>query len=277
MKPLAFHLPLSSSTMPRATAVATPLTLFFKPLGSLLLFLILVGEAQAQEISATFINVLVPDEKVHDFGTIREEGGPVSHTFLLKNTGNTPVAISSVTAWCGCTTADYPKAPIGPGRTGRVTVTYDPNYRPGKFSKEVVVLCNDGRQYLRLWVKGTVIGMQHPVTDDHPYDYGCGLFMSHRVLPFPALKKGEGKTFTLRVANNSDKRMIVELRRQPNNRILQMPDTLVLQPHERRLVSVSYKAVREYAYRRRIDILPVVDGKTLEPLRLTFLPAKMSK
>lgn len=223
----------------------------------------------------TFEKLLVPDRKVFDFGTIQEKDGPVSHSFTLKNTSDKPIAISEVSAWCGCTTAQFDKRPIRPGQSGRVVVTFNPSHRPGAFSKEVVVLLGDGSSYVRLWVKGTVKGMQHPVTEDHPYHYGSGLYMSHRVLPFRALKKGEAQTIKLRLANGTNREMTIDFLRQPNNRIVQMPERIVLKPQERRVVDVSYRAVREYPYRRRIDVVPVVGGKRLEALRLTLLPSKL--
>ena len=226
------------------------------------------------EGAQAFSRELVPDQKIFDFGTIEEKDGPVSHTFLLKNIAAEPIAISEAKAWCSCTTVEFPKKPIAPGQQGRVVVTFNPSYRPGKFSKEVVVLLNGGSSYLRLWVKGSVVPMQHPVTDDHPYHYGEGLYMSHQVLPFRALRKGEQQTHLLRIANDTSHPMTIELQRRPDNRVLQMPERLTLKPHERREVSVSYKAVREYPYRRRIDVVPIVNGKTLKTLRLTFLPAK---
>ena len=136
------------------------------------------------------------------------------------------------------------------------------------------MLLGDGSSYVRLWVKGTVKGMQHPVTEDHPYHYGSGLYMSHRVLPFRALKKGEAQTVKLRLANGTNREMTIDFLRQPNNRIVQMPERIVLKPQEQRVVDVSYRAVREYPYRRRIDVVPVVGGKRLEALRLTLLPSK---
>jgi len=236
----------------------------------------LATNAQGQQ-EPTFNKLLVPDQKIHDFGTILEKNGPVKHTFRLKNNSKKTMVINEVTAWCGCTTTEFSKKPIAPGQQGQVTVTFNPYYRPGKFSKEVVVLTDEGRSYVRLWVKGSVVAMEHPVTDDHPYNYGEGLFMSHLVLPFPALKKGQQKEFSLRLANDTDKTMTIEFHRQPNNRILQMPEKLTLKPKERRVVKVSYKAVREYDYKRHVDIVPVVNGKKLKPLSITFLPAKIKR
>jgi len=250
----------------KTTMRSTILSLFF------LIVFCAVNAQQQQEPS--FNQLLVPDQKIHDFGTILEKKGPVKHTFQLKNTSKKTIIINNVKAWCGCTTTEFSKKPIGPGQRGEVTVTFNPHYRPGKFSKEVVVLADEGRSYIRLWVKGTVVPMEHPVTDDHPYNYGEGLYMSHQVLPFPALKKGQQKTFSLRLANNTDKAMTIQFLRKPNNRVLQMPEQLTLKPKERRVVKVSYKAVREYSHKRRVDIVPVVNGKMLKPLQITFLPAK---
>ena len=233
----------------------------------------LVGLAQQEPV---FNKLFVPDQKVHDFGTIQEKDGPVSHVFLLTNKGSKPLAISDVSVWCGCTTTEFSKEPIRPGQTGRVKVTFNPSYRPGKFSKEVVVLTEDGSSYVRLWVKGTVVGMQHPVTDDHPYSFGEGLYMNLQVLPFRALRRGEQQTIELRLANDSPRSMTIDFLRKPNNRVLQMPERITLKPGERRSVNVSYKAVREHRYKCHIDIVPRVNGKALKPLRVTWLPVPKS-
>jgi len=238
------------------------------------LFLFLVALVSAVTMMGqepTFLKTLVPDNKIHDFGTIQENGGKVSHTFVLKNTGSKPVSITEVNAWCGCTTTDYTKAAILPGKTAKVTVTYNPYGRPGKFSKEVVALLNDGKQYIRLWIKGDVKGFLHPVTEDHPYAFGEGLYMSYKKLPFPNMKKGEKYTFKLRVANDTKEIMNVDFVRRPNNKTLQMPNHLTLQPNERRVVEVSYTQPREYDYARYIMVDVYVNGKKVEPLKVLWV------
>ena len=221
-----------------------------------------------------FCTTLVPDAKVFDFGRIDESDGPVSHTFLLRNEGSLPCVVSDVMAWCGCTTVRHDKQPIASGKSGRLTVTFNPRYREGRFSKEVVVLLNDGRQYVRLWVKGEVVPMRHPVTDDHPYHYGSGLYMSHRVLPFGRLEVGQTQELQLRMANDTDRPMTVVLQRRPNYRALSMPDYVLLRPGERRIVSVSYTERRRHAARRSIAIVPRVNGQEAAELRVTWLPSK---
>ena len=96
------------------------------------------------------------NEKTHDFGTIKEANGPVTHTFEFTNTGGEPLVIINVNASCGCTRPDYPKEPIMPGKKGKVKVTFNPAGRPGEFSKEVKIRTNgDKRPILR--ITGTVI------------------------------------------------------------------------------------------------------------------------
>lgn len=179
------------------------------------------------------LTTFVPDSKVHDFGVIKEKDGKVSHQFVLRNTGKSPVVISDVTAWCGCTTVGYTKRPVRPGESAKVTVTYNPLSRPGKFSKEVVVITGGGTTYTRLWVKGNVMAYQHPVREDYPYEYGEGLFMNLKVLSFPPLQKGEQYVFNLMIANDTDRTMNLKFVRRPDNRVLKMPATLQLKPRER--------------------------------------------
>ncbi|MGM9700577.1 MAG: DUF1573 domain-containing protein [Prevotella sp.] len=223
----------------------------------------------AQE-GATYTETFRYDKRVHDFGTIEEKAGKVSHRFTFTNTGKEPVAISEVNAWCGCTTATYTKTPIAPGKQGYVTITYNPYNRPGKFSKEAVVMLNGGTAYTRIWIKGDVKGYRHPVTEDHPYSFGEGLYMGFQTLPFACLKPGESYTFHQRIANETDKPMTIEFERVPNNRILTLPTRITLQPHERTTIDISYTAVRTYRYNRYIWVYPIVNGKRAKPMRINW-------
>lgn len=238
-----------------------------------LMALLLSAVAAAQDgmqPSRTF----VPDEKIYNFGDIMEKNGKVSHTFTLRNTGNSAVVISDVSAWCGCTSVDYTKRPIRPGEKASVTVTYNPQSRPGKFSKEIAVITGGGTTYTRLWVKGNVIPYLHPVREDYPYEYGQGLFMNLQVLSFPPLKKGERYTFSLMIANDTDRPMDIKFVRKPNNRILQMPGQLKLKPRQRTTISVAYRAPKTYARNRYLTIQPYVGGKAVRSLSVSFAASR---
>lgn len=93
---------------------------------------------------------------VHDFGAIKEDGGPVSVEFPFTNMGDANLLIYEAKAECGCTTPDYPKAPIAPGKGGKIKVTYNPLGRPGAFDKVITVKTNGKPGKVRLKIRGTV-------------------------------------------------------------------------------------------------------------------------
>jgi hypothetical protein len=74
----------------------------------------------------------------HDFGKI-PEGPKVSTEFEFKNTGKEPIYVTNATAGCGCTTPEFDKAPIAPGKKGKIKVGFNSENRPGNFSKDVTV------------------------------------------------------------------------------------------------------------------------------------------
>ena len=80
-------------------------------------------------------------EASFDFGKI-EEGKKVSHVFKFTNTGSNPLVLESVRPSCGCTTPEYTKDTIAPGKEGKINVTYDSNGRNGQINKTIDVLAN---------------------------------------------------------------------------------------------------------------------------------------
>mgnify|MGYP001078726148 FL=1 len=108
--------------------------------------------AFAQEPAITF------EDTSHDFGTIAEDGGNVTHEFKFTNTGDAPLMIVNASASCGCTRPSYPKKPVAPGKTDKIKVTYVPVGRPGEFVKTVTVKTNVKKQKtIKLKIKGTVV------------------------------------------------------------------------------------------------------------------------
>lgn len=101
--------------------------------------------------------VMEAKETVHNFGNIREDGGPVSCEFEFENVGKGNLVIVSATAECGCTKPDFPKQPIAPGKKGKISVTYNPLGRPGGFDKVVTVKTNGKPGKMRFKIRGTVI------------------------------------------------------------------------------------------------------------------------
>ncbi|HEY0743732.1 MAG TPA: DUF1573 domain-containing protein [Chryseosolibacter sp.] len=95
-------------------------------------------------------------EEVFDFGTISEDGGPVMHEFVFTNNSNRAVKILTVQASCGCTTPDWTKEAIQPGKNGFIQASYNPKGRPGFFNKSLTVTTDYEPNPIILQIKGQV-------------------------------------------------------------------------------------------------------------------------
>lgn len=102
----------------------------------------------------------------HDFGKV-EQGKPVTHTFEFVNTGNQPVVISNAQASCGCTTPEWTKDPILPGKTGYVKATYNAAAM-GQFNKPVTVYSNAETPTVVLTLTGEVTPADQPAVAAAP-------------------------------------------------------------------------------------------------------------
>jgi hypothetical protein len=94
------------------------------------------------------------DKETHDFGSI-PQGVPATYEFVFKNTGKTPLIVTNAAASCGCTTPEWTKEPIKPGKTGTVKATYNAA-SPGPFTKSVTVISNAKNSTVILYLKGDV-------------------------------------------------------------------------------------------------------------------------
>lgn len=91
----------------------------------------------------------------YDFGQI-VKNSPAAVEFEFKNSSMVPLVINSVKPSCGCTVADYPKEPVQPGKSAKITVNYNAK-SIGHFTKSIIVRSNAGEGETRLIIKGEVI------------------------------------------------------------------------------------------------------------------------
>ncbi|GAB3571272.1 DUF1573 domain-containing protein [Hymenobacter daeguensis] len=144
-----------------------------------ILLLAFAGAAHAQ-------GVMQFETDNHDFGNV-PEGTMATYEFKFKNTGNQPVVIANVQASCGCTTPDWTKTPVLPGKSGIIKAMYSSAGRPGVFNKTVTVTSNATDASKVLSIKGTVLtkdqikptltpaqlaASPHMVLDKTSYDFG---------------------------------------------------------------------------------------------------------
>ncbi|HVX52811.1 MAG TPA: DUF1573 domain-containing protein [Chitinophagaceae bacterium] len=91
----------------------------------------------------------------YSFGKIKQ-GVPVTTSFTFTNTGTKPLIIENAEAGCGCTTPEYPKAPVLAGKTGTIKVTYNAA-SAGPFTKNVNVKFAGTQLPVTLLIEGEVV------------------------------------------------------------------------------------------------------------------------
>lgn len=151
-------------------------------------------------------------EKIWDFGTIEEQDGPVSHTFEFTNGGSKPVVIEDVAVSCGCTTPEYSRAPVRPGASGSVKVTYDPAGRPGVFSKEIMIYSGNKRNADIIRIKGEVKPKPRTREEEYPFLAARGLRFKESLLTFRYVPQGSRAETRLGYDNFSERDLRVEFR-----------------------------------------------------------------
>ena len=86
----------------------------------------------------------------------KENKGKVSHKFSFTNNGKESIKILTVKPSCGCTTPNWSKDEIKPGKKGFIIAEYNPKGRPGVFRKSLSVITNNNRRSL-IFIKGKVV------------------------------------------------------------------------------------------------------------------------
>ncbi|MCI6523605.1 MAG: DUF1573 domain-containing protein [Paludibacteraceae bacterium] len=169
---------------------------------------------------------IVAKELTYNFGTIAEADGLASHVFTIQNTGDAPLVITRVTASCGCTRPEWSKAPIAPGQTSQIKVSYDPKGRPGPFYKTVSIYSNGKKGCYNLAIKGTVT--PKPAKPVYVYPYAIGPLKLHtKQVLFSSIRQDETLGEKIQVKNESDSPVQIRLGKVPHYLLVQAaPETL---------------------------------------------------
>ncbi|MBN2274676.1 MAG: DUF1573 domain-containing protein [Bacteroidales bacterium] len=146
----------------------------------------------------------------YNFGTIKEADGPVFYEFEYTNTGRVPLILNDVKATCGCTTPEWTKEPVVPGRQGSIKVKFDPKNRPGPFSKSITVICNADPPRHILTIKGTVIPAEKSkLVSALGYRYAIGDLMLQTVhASFGDVFMGSTDTASINMVNSSSEKSV---------------------------------------------------------------------
>lgn len=176
------------------------------------------------------------NEMNHDFGTVAEEQGKITHVFEFTNTGTSDLILSNVQASCGCTTPQWSRDPIAPKGTGTITVTYNTTGRPGPFTKTITITSNADKRVLI--IKGNVTPKGKKVEEVYPIVVGDVRIKTESV-NFGDVAYGEKNTEQFSLANTSDKDIKVSLTGLPK---YITTESKVLKAGEKANISVSFDA-----------------------------------
>lgn len=220
--------------------------------------MLIAVSVMAQEPVITF------NETTHDFGKINEADGKVTTVFEFTNEGMIPLVLTNVRASCGCTTPKWTREPIEPGQKGQITVTYNPNGRPGRFNKSITITSNASEPTCRLYIKGEVIPKPVKPTEQYPIQMG-ELRLKKKSLNFGLVRKGSNKMLEIEYANTTDKAVTVDFltREQDNFYAIQL-SLKTLQPGQTGKIQIALQSEQCPMY-GPVDtkIYLVVNGKRI--------------
>lgn len=105
---------------------------------------------KANRTTATF------DKLKHDFGDVLPDSDNTT-LFTITNTGDKPLIVEDVKASCGCTTPVKPTAPIAPGESDVIEVTFHPKpNQKNEITKTVTVTANTAEKVQILEIRAFV-------------------------------------------------------------------------------------------------------------------------
>lgn len=189
------------------------------------------------------------EKSVHDFGSFPEAQATAECIFKFKNTGKAPLLIVKAKATCGCTVPEYPKAPIAPGASGEIRVTYSAVGRPGAFNKSIKITTNATPADYSLTIKGNVIGE----ADRSEYKYYInGLYLKTISTDMGKITKGAKKSVSLDTWNGTDRTLTIMISNVADYmQVRALPN--ILKPGEKGKIEITYDSKLSNNWGTQVD------------------------
>lgn len=200
------------------------------------------------------------DKRVHNFGDIMLDSGPVSCTFTIKNVSEKPAIIYNVATTCGCTDVSWTKEPIRPGKTGNITVTYSNDEGPYPFDKSVTVYLSDVKKPVVLKLRGVSMSKKKPLSELYPVAYGS-FRLRESLIKCGNMEQGGQKSESVMVANTSNAPITVSFKDVSDNASFKIsPNPIPAQGTAEMTITVT--ADRNLWGKNFYWATPVINGKT---------------
>lgn len=204
------------------------------------------------------------DETGHDFGTIAERDGAVSHRFRFTNVSERPVVIEEILTTCGCTVAEYDRQPVLPGQSGTICVRFDPRGRTDTFHKSIrVVTDRRGGEFTTLFVRGTILLEES--TEEHLYELFDDLCVDRLTVPFGTLQRNVPRTAQeLTLHNRTCRNIRLACRIEPDSGTLRVLLPPEIAPGQSARIAIEAVDAPGYRGTLRADIRLIADGMAAE-------------
>lgn len=211
------------------------------------------------------------NKHVHDFGDLLLSDGEQKCTFTYKNTGDKPVVIHNIVSSCGCTEPKWNKAPIMPGKSGEIEVTFLNDQGPYPFEKVLTVYTSSSKKPVLLKIRGVVHKKKRPLGELYPYTCGTAGFRMER-LDMEHIVKDRSKTETFPVANLSQSPMKISFYPVPDGFSVVVPESIPPMSTASVSVTCDTKQFGENVWGRKNYRLPVtVNGKPSGSIEISVL------
>lgn len=141
---------------------------------------------------------------------VGESDAPVERSFAFCNVSADTITLAQGYTSCGCTTIDWPRTPIAPNDTDRVTLRFNPKGRDGEFYESGTVVYGAQRQRLTVALQGTVTMAKEQLLRRYPVVVNDRLRLSTNEFDLGILQKGQAVTRHIAVLNG-DKQESIEI------------------------------------------------------------------
>ncbi|MEM7036689.1 MAG: DUF1573 domain-containing protein [Bacteroidota bacterium] len=211
----------------------------------------------------------------HNFGTVKEENGLLEVVFPFENAGTEPIVLKSVKASCGCTTPLWSNDSVGPGSQGFIKVRFNPQNRPGSFSKPISVVGTGTAKYHTLTITGRVTPRPKGPRDIYPFVEG-NLRMRTNHLTYGTVRYGKTKSNSTILYNQSDHPMTFDFATSKipaHLAVTLSKDTLP--PNDTLTLRVAYDGAARGDWGFLFDNIFLKTNDPLQPLKRLNISAKV--
>lgn len=180
------------------------------------------------------------DSLTHDFGTIGEADGKVQCTFRALNSGAKPLIIRNIATSCGCTVPEFGRAPILPGDSTTIKITYDPYGRPGHFDRKLYVWGTGEKPLAVLSIRGAVTPRPKSVEERYPIEAGEGIRLSATHCAYTYIYVGAEMQSAIGVVNTSSRPRTLHLEPLVESGLMRLHYPATLQPNVAESINFAY-------------------------------------